>query len=141
MRFGSMPGSRLLESDFRNLESCWISRELAEQAMLQRVTSDEGATIVRQNRRGDYSGIVFPYFMPGGGEVREYFLVRVGIAAVSAHRSGGRLGLARDYRQNGRTGRRPPVPGKKGLRRAERGGPPKADNVGQHVRLLFITTG
>lgn len=134
-------GSDLSETDLRNLEASWITRELANQALLRRVTSAEGAAIVGRNGRGDYSGIVFPYFMPGGGEVREYSLVRVGIAAVSAHRSGGRLGLARDYRQNGRTGRRPPVPGKKGLRQTERGGPPKADNVGRHVRLLFITTG
>lgn len=69
-------GGDLSEADFRKLEGSWITRELAGQAMLRRVESAEGATIIGRNGRGDYSGIVFPYVMPGAGEVREYFLRR-----------------------------------------------------------------
>lgn len=71
-----MPGRNLTELDFQNLEACWITRELAEQAMLRRVDSIEGSTIIGSNRRGDYSGIVIPYILPGQEQVREYRLRR-----------------------------------------------------------------
>lgn len=71
-----MSGCDLTESDLRNLEASWISRELAQQAMLRRVTSSEGAAIVGRNGRGDYSGILFPYILPGHDRVREYRLRR-----------------------------------------------------------------
>jgi hypothetical protein len=73
---GTALGRDLSEADCRNLEGSWITRELAGHAMLRRVASAEGATIVGRNGRGDYSGIVFPYVMPGGDQVREYFLRR-----------------------------------------------------------------
>lgn len=71
-----MPGCGLTELDLRNLEASWITRELAEQAMLRRVDSSEGARIVGRSDRGDYSGIVFPHFLPGHEDVREYILRR-----------------------------------------------------------------
>jgi putative DNA primase/helicase len=49
---------------------------LAEQAMLRRVTSPEAAAVVGRNGRGDYSGILFPYILPGHDRVREYRLRR-----------------------------------------------------------------
>ena len=69
-------GDNLLESDFLNLEASWIDRELAERAMLRRVTSAQGAAIVGRNGLGNYSGIVFPYMLPGEDRVREYRLRR-----------------------------------------------------------------
>ena len=72
-RSGKMPGCNLTESDLRTLGAWWITPKLAEQAMLRRVTSAEAATIVGRNGRGDYSGILFPYILPGR-TVREYRL-------------------------------------------------------------------
>src|SRR5215467_5887767 len=70
------PGCSLTESDFRSLEKSWITRELAEQAMLRRVGSVEGSQIVGRSDRGNYSGIVIPYVMPGRDAVRECVLRR-----------------------------------------------------------------
>jgi putative DNA primase/helicase len=71
-----MPGNNLAESDLRNLEASWITRELAEQALLRRVTSAEGAAIVGRNGNSEYAGILFPYLLPGQDQVREYRLRR-----------------------------------------------------------------
>lgn len=62
---GTLPGSVLTEADFETLQKSWISRELATQAMLRRVTSPEGAQLVGRNGSGSYAGIVFPYLYPG----------------------------------------------------------------------------
>jgi hypothetical protein len=72
----SPPGGSLTEFDFRILEACWITRELAEQALLRRVTSVEGASIVGRNEHSNYVGILFPYLLPGQDQVREYRLRR-----------------------------------------------------------------
>lgn len=75
-RSANTPGCGLRESDFRNLEASWITRELVEQALLRRVASAEGAAIVGRNGRGDYAGILFPNILPGQKQVREYRLRR-----------------------------------------------------------------
>jgi hypothetical protein len=59
------------------LARSYITPELAQQARLYRVDSLEGARLVgREGKRGDYAGIVFPYFMPGNSQPREYRLRR-----------------------------------------------------------------
>jgi len=68
---------RLTNDDLDCLEQAYITPELANQAGLSRVDSHEGARIVgRETRRGDYAGIVIPYYWPGESQPREYRLRR-----------------------------------------------------------------
>ena len=69
-------GSPLGADDLARLEKCGITREVAEQAMLRRVESVDGAAIVGRNGSGDYAGIIFPYVWPGEQNLREYRLRR-----------------------------------------------------------------
>ena len=69
-----MPGSDLTIQDYAELEARWIDRTLAIQAGFRRVDSITGAEIV--GRKGNYSGIVIPYFRPGSDQVREHRLRR-----------------------------------------------------------------
>src|SRR3982751_5151614 len=64
----------LTEADFERLRG--IDREILKQANLCRVDSLTGAGIVGRNGHGDYSGILIPYYWPGGDGVREYRLRR-----------------------------------------------------------------
>ena len=72
----NLPGGDLAQADFEKLARSGISRELAERALLRRVTSGEGGAIIGRNGAADYSGIVFPYLWPGQDGVREYRLRR-----------------------------------------------------------------
>ncbi len=72
----ALPGEPLTERDFEKLAGSYITKELAEQALLRRVLSAEGAAIVGRNGSGNYSGIVIPYIWPGADSVREYRLRR-----------------------------------------------------------------
>jgi predicted P-loop ATPase len=56
---------RLTEDDYKALEKCYISRDLAVAADLYRVVSIEGRELVGRKGGGDYSGIVFPCRWPG----------------------------------------------------------------------------
>src|SRR5215471_3026280 len=58
------PG-KLSEADYAALERSFITRAIAEAAGIYRVASLEGRAIVGRKDGGDYSGIVFPYRMPG----------------------------------------------------------------------------
>jgi hypothetical protein len=69
-------GEPLREADYVALESSWINRELAEQAMLRRVTSAEGAEIVGRRDNSSHAGIGFPYIWPGESHAREYYVRR-----------------------------------------------------------------
>jgi hypothetical protein len=72
-----MNGSSLTKSDLQKLESSFITIELSQAAGIFRVESVEGARLVgREGKRGDYAGIVFPYYMPGNDQPREYRLRR-----------------------------------------------------------------
>jgi len=51
-----LPGSPLTEADLAKLAASGIPRELAEQALLRRVTSTEGAAIVGIKGAGDQAG-------------------------------------------------------------------------------------
>jgi putative DNA primase/helicase len=64
----------------------WIEPTLAEQALLRRVDSVEGAAIVGHKGTGDYTGIVFPYVLPGEDHIREYRLWITGGDRVRARR-------------------------------------------------------
>lgn len=67
----------LTSDDLDRLAKSFISPELARQARLFRVDSIEGARIIgREGRSGDYAGIVFPYYLPGKDQPREYRLRR-----------------------------------------------------------------
>lgn len=69
-------GGPLVEADYTKLERSWIPRELANQALLRRVTSPEGSSIVGRKDNGSYAGMIFPYVWPGEDRVREYRLRR-----------------------------------------------------------------
>lgn len=72
----AMRGEPLRDTDYTALESSWITREVADQARLRRVSSAEGAEIVGRRDNGSYSGIVFPFEWPGEDHTREYYLRR-----------------------------------------------------------------
>lgn len=77
MEYPSLPGSPLTDQDYQGLEKCFISRETADAAFLRRVNDPEGRFLVGANgRRGDFAGIVFPYFDPFSKQVRAYRLRR-----------------------------------------------------------------
>ncbi len=62
----NLAGGPLNDTDYGGLEKRWITRELADAALLRRVNSLEGAEHVgREGRSGDYSGILIPYVWPG----------------------------------------------------------------------------
>ena len=72
----NLAGAQLNAGDYSKLAACGVSSELAESAMLRRVESAEGASIVGRNGNADYSGILFPYTWPGEERVRDYRLRR-----------------------------------------------------------------
>ncbi len=69
-------GGPLSEADYVRLQRSWIEPDLADQAMLRRVTSPDGASIIGQCDNGSYAGIIFPYIWPGENHIREYWLRR-----------------------------------------------------------------
>jgi Domain of unknown function (DUF3854) len=69
-------GGPLTDADYAKLERSWITRDLADQALLRRVSSPEGASIVGRRDNGSYEGIIFPYVWPGENHIREYWLRR-----------------------------------------------------------------
>ena len=59
------------------LERCYITAELADRAGLFRVDSAEGRRLVgRKDSNRDYAGVVFPYYLSGNEDSREYRLRR-----------------------------------------------------------------
>jgi len=71
-----MFGSELTKQDLQKLDECYITQDLAERAGIRRVTSAEGSEIVGRNGKPGYEGLIFPYFLPGKSEPREYRLLR-----------------------------------------------------------------
>lgn len=72
----TLPGSALTIFDLERLARSGISAELAQQPLLRRVTSVEGAAVIGRNGSGDYAGILFPYVRPGQDYVLGYRLRR-----------------------------------------------------------------
>jgi hypothetical protein len=66
----------LTDADFERLSSSFVSPALAHSAGIFRVDSPTAAEIVGRNGNADYAGIVFPYFLPGNSNPREYRLRR-----------------------------------------------------------------
>lgn len=58
-------GGPLKESDYVNLESSWVTREIADSALLRRVASLDGRDIVGQKGKRDCAGVLIPYYRPG----------------------------------------------------------------------------
>lgn len=69
---GKKPGAR----DLAGLAASWIPEQLAEQALIRRVSSQEAREIIGGTRKGDLAGLLFPYLWPGEDHVREYRLRR-----------------------------------------------------------------
>jgi hypothetical protein len=76
MTHENLPGGPLTESDYSKLESSWITRDLADRALLRRVTSGEGAVLMGRTPYQNYEGVVFPYVWPGESHVRAFRLRR-----------------------------------------------------------------
>ena len=58
-------GGPLSEDDYANLASSWITREIADAAMLRRVDTFEGREVICQRGKRDCAGMLFPYYWPG----------------------------------------------------------------------------
>lgn len=70
-------GGPLTEDDYKSLEARWIDRESADRALLRRVHSIDGAEIVgRENKSGNYGGILISYIWPGTGAVQTHRIRR-----------------------------------------------------------------
>lgn len=67
---------RLTPKDLETLKQSFITPEIAMAAGIDRVSSNEGASIVGRKDNGNYSGLVFPYRYPGNSNAREYRLRR-----------------------------------------------------------------
>ena len=69
-------GEPLSESDYVTLASSWITREVADAAMLRRVNEYEGREVVGQKGKRDCAGILIPYYWPGIPHAFNYRLRR-----------------------------------------------------------------
>ena len=58
-------GSKPSPDDYAALERSWISRQIADSALIRRVNSEEGKEIVGRRDYEDYAGLLFPYYWPG----------------------------------------------------------------------------
>ena len=69
-------GAPLETRDYQTLAARWISRDLADAALLRRVDSSIGRQLVGGNGSSRYDGLAIPYVWPGEDHVREYRLRR-----------------------------------------------------------------
>jgi hypothetical protein len=69
-------GGPLTESDYEALAKSWITRELAKQAMLRRVDSQQGREAIGQKGNRDCAGLLFPLYWPGCAYAHSYRLRR-----------------------------------------------------------------
>jgi hypothetical protein len=69
-------GGPLSESDYAALDLSWITREIANAAMLRRVDAQEGREVVGQKGNRDCAGILIPYYWPGESGPFNYRLRR-----------------------------------------------------------------
>jgi hypothetical protein len=73
----ALPGKALTKRDLAWLEKSWIDADLARRARLRRVDRSEAAEFVgRDSARCDCAGILFPYYWPGDGHVRDHRIRR-----------------------------------------------------------------
>src|SRR5438105_654366 len=57
-------GGPLTENDYGTLAASWITREIAEEAMLRRVDDYEAGVVIGQTGRRYCAGLLFPYYLP-----------------------------------------------------------------------------
>jgi hypothetical protein len=69
-------GGPLNESDYATLEASWITREIADAAMLRRVDAYEGREIVGQKDSRDCAGMLIPSYWPGDPHPHSYRIRR-----------------------------------------------------------------
>jgi hypothetical protein len=69
-------GGPLTEQDYAALSSSWITREIADAAMLRRVDAYEGREVIGQKGNRDCAGILIPYYWPGQPHAHTYRLRR-----------------------------------------------------------------
>ena len=69
-------GHPLSDDDYIVLEGSWISREIADAAMLRRVDTHEGREILGQKGGRDCAGILIPYYFPGEAGLINYRIRR-----------------------------------------------------------------
>ncbi len=67
---------RLTPKDLETLKQSFITAEIAVAAGIDRVSSNEGASIVGRKDNGSYSGLLFPYRYPGNSSARDYRIRR-----------------------------------------------------------------
>jgi hypothetical protein len=58
-------GGPLSEIDYATLASSWITRDIADVAMLRRVDAHEGREVIGQKGNRDCAGMLIPYYWPG----------------------------------------------------------------------------
>jgi hypothetical protein len=76
MQAPNLFGGPLNQQDYDNLARSWIDRECADQNLLRRVSSPEGAQIMGRPDNGNWAGVLYPNVWPGENFVREYCLRR-----------------------------------------------------------------
>lgn len=69
-------GTPLTESDHLGLEISWITREIADAALLRRVDAAEGRQIVGKKGNRDCAGILLPYYWPNESHPHTYRIRR-----------------------------------------------------------------
>ena len=69
-------GGALTDEDYSVLARAWISRELADEAMIRRVDSTEGREVIGQKGNRDCAGLLFPIYWPGCAHPHSYRLRR-----------------------------------------------------------------
>lgn len=69
-------GGPLTEEDYATLEASWITKKIADEAMLRRVSADEGRQIVGQKGKRDCAGLLIPNYWPGEAHPHSYRIRR-----------------------------------------------------------------
>ena len=69
-------GGPLNEGDYAALDASWITREVADAAMLRRVDTFDGREVVGQKGNRDCAGLLIPNYWPGEPDPHSYRLRR-----------------------------------------------------------------
>lgn len=69
-------GGPLTEMDYATLEASWITRDIADSAILRRVDEHQGREVIGQKGSRDCAGILIPYYWPGEPGAFNYRLRR-----------------------------------------------------------------
>ena len=71
-----IPGKPPTRADLRNLRGSWLTPKSVELARIRRVDDTLARRLLGMNGRGNYEGLLFPYFWPGQEEICGYRLRR-----------------------------------------------------------------